>query len=550
MDQALAEKLLKEVYELKAEVKTLREENKKLKEEVAYLKKELAKKERVVPISDKELSALVARAKKVMSPEDYEIIRKSFVMIEQLSLAYNREKGKLSELLQTFFGPKTEKRKAKSSGKKEKKQGTNNGKNGEEKYTGAKRVHLRHQRLKSGDMCPECPGKIYLQKDPGIIIRITGDTPLNATVYEVEKLRCNLCGKLFTAEVPEEVGPEKYDAKAGSLIALMRYGLGVPFYRLDALQTMLGVPLPSSTQWDIVECVADKIYLIYEELIKQAAYGEIFYNDDTTVRILSLMAENSSEDVKRKGMFTTGIISKLHDIKIALFFSGREHAGENLAKVLIHRPDSRGAPIQMCDALQRNIPAGFNLINAYCLSHARRNFIKAEDQSPEESASVINKIGEIYKHDKTAKTENMTPEERLRYHQQHSKPIIEELYTWISQQYDKEKEPNSSLGKAMKYMLKHEEKLTTFLRVAGTPLDNNECERALKKAILHRKNSLFYKNEHGADIGDIFISLFQTCQLNGINPFEYLVALQENSKKAKATPEKWLPWNYELNLQT
>src|SRR5262245_56961193 len=104
--------------------------------------------------------------------------------------------------------------------------------------------------------------------------------------------------------------------------------------------------------------------------------------------------------------------------------------------------------------------------------------------------------------------------------------------------------PNSALGGAIGYMLKHWEKLTLFLRQAGAPLDNNLCERALKKAILHRKNALFYKTENGARVGDLFMSLIYTCQLNQANPFDYLTQLQRHTDQLVAGPQFWMPWNY------
>src|SRR5713226_7524392 len=93
-------------------------------------------------------------------------------------------------------------------------------------------------------------------------------------------------------------------------------------------------------------------------------------------------------------------------------------------------------------------------------------------------------------------------------------------------------------------MLKHWEKLTLFLRKAGAPLDNNLVERALKKAILHRKNSLFYKTRKGAQMGDLFMSLIHTCELNGVNPFDYLTELQRRAVESKRNPSEWMPWKY------
>ena len=96
-------------------------------------------------------------------------------------------------------------------------------------------------------------------------------------------------------------------------------------------------------------------------------------------------------------------------------------------------------------------------------------------------------------------------------------------------------------------MLRHWPELTLFLREPGAPLDNNICERALKKAILNRKNAMFYKTLRGAEVGDLFMSLIHTCELNNVNPFEYLVALKENVSH-KETAANWMPWNYKTAL--
>ena len=110
-------------------------------------------------------------------------------------------------------------------------------------------------------------------------------------------------------------------------------------------------------------------------------------------------------------------------------------------------------------------------------------------------------------------------------------------------------EPNSSLGEAIAYMLKHWEALTLFLRHPGAPLDNNVCERALKKAILHRKNAYFYKTPNGARVGDLFMSLIHTCELNRVNPFDYLTELQKHANELSSNPDRWMPWNYRNTLQ-
>ena len=124
------------------------------------------------------------------------------------------------------------------------------------------------------------------------------------------------------------------------------------------------------------------------------------------------------------------------------------------------------------------------------------------------------------------------------------KPCLEALTQ------EKKVEPNSSLGDAIGYMLKHWDKLTLFLRVAGAPLDNNIVERALKRSIMHRKNSLFYRSEAGARVGDIFMTLIYSAELGGADPFDYLVCLLRHAAKAAESPGDWMPWNYRSTVDS
>lgn len=425
------------------------------------------------------------------------------------------------------------------------------GRNGAAAYTGADRVSVPHETLKHGDPCPECPkGKVYVQEDPGVIVRIRGAAPLMATVYELEKLRCNLCGAFFTARAPEEAGKSKYDETSRAMIALLKYGAGVPFNRLEKLQASLGIPMPSSTQWDQVEKGANAIYPAFEELVRQAAQGETVYNDDTVNRILTLMEENKTKaEGERTGIFTTGIISTLGERIIAIFHTGRRHAGENLDALLEKRDADRGVPTQMADAASRNVPKSSDTLLASCLTHGRRHFVDIADAFPEECRHVIEIIGKVYKNDAITKAGNMTPEERLTYHQLNSGPLMSGLESWMSERFDKKlTEPNSSLGKAIKYLQNHWDELTLFLRVPGAPLDSNIVERALKIVILHRKNALFYRTLFGAYIGDMYLSIIYTCSLMKANPFDYLVALQRHSSAVFREPSRWMPWNFKETL--
>ena len=248
-------------------------------------------------------------------------------------------------------------------------------------------------------------------------------------------------------------------------------------------------------------------------------------------------------------MFTSGIVSILDNRRIALFFTGHRHAGENLTAVLQQRASTLGRPIQMCDALSRNVPKAFQTILANCLTHGRRQFVEVASNFPDECLYVLQILKEIYKNDAVAKDQQMSPDQRLTFHQARSQPKMDELEAWLTAQIDERKvEPNSGLGQAIAYMRKHWDQLTLFLRQPGAPLDNNVCEQALKKAILHRKNAYFYKTENGAHVGDLFMSLIHTCELNGVNPFDYLSELNKHPDELATTPADWMPWTYRDTL--
>jgi transposase len=440
------------------------------------------------------------------------------------------------------------------------------GRNGADAYAGAERVLVTHDSLEPGDACPQCQrGTVYETGRPGVLVRLVGSSPIQAKVYELQKLRCNLCGVVFAAQPPEGVGVEKYDATTGSMIALLKYGSGMPFNRLEGLQRNLGVPLPASTQWEIVHAKARRIEPAFEELVRQAADGEVVFNDDTTIKILEMMgdrgrAEGSAEAVaeesvdcstkkERSGMFTSGIISTREGHKIALFLSGHQHAGENLKDVLVRRTAELPAPIQMCDALTRNLPGELKTIVAHCLAHGRRRFVEVADRFPEECRYVLESLAVIYRNDAIAREQKLSPSARRHFHQAQSGPTMEALHAWLGRQFEERRvEPNSSLGTAISYMLKHWDRLTLFLRVPGAPLDNNICERALKRVILHRKNALFYKTRRGAHVGDLFMSLIHTCQLCKASPFDYLTELERHAEELSVAADRWLPWNYRETL--
>jgi len=498
-----------------------------------------------------------------LKANDYELLGVVLKSWLWLSGVVRDNRISIQELKKLIFGARTEKTRkllksstqegtgGKNDDSKDKPQG--HGRNGSDAYTGAQRVCLKCDEVRPGQRCPKCgKGKLYAYK-PSEIVCIQGQAPVQATIYERERLRCNLCGAWFSAPTPPEAAGPKYDPSSASMMGLLHYGCGFPFNRLEALQENLGIPLPSSTQWDVLNNLGHEIYPVFGEINRQAAKGELFHNDDTKGRVLALekLIADELEACRaqgkdcRTGVFTTGIVSEVEGRHVALFFTGRKHAGENLSALLDKRPKDLPVPIQMCDALSRNAPPGFKRLLANCLCHGRREFVKIIEDFPDECRHVLETLREVYKNDAFTRRQGMSKDERLAFHQQNSEPIMNTFFDWLNAQIDEKKvEPNSRLGGAIAYMLKHWKKLTLFLRVPGAPLDNNICERALKTPIRHRNNSLFFKTERGALVGDMFMSLIHTCRLNGVNAFEYLSAIAQHAPHVAATPKQWLPWNY------
>jgi hypothetical protein len=467
-----------------------------------------------------------------------------------------------------------------------------------------------HESLAPGDRCPCCEASNVAEVAPRMHVRFTGYAPVTPHVTALGALRCNTCGTVFVATDPEGDEVEKYDAGARAVLAILAYGAGMPAYRLAGLQAALGHPLPASTQWDVVNGSADIVVPVVDELRRQAAQAGLLHNDDTTAKILGpvprrrppqpggapraeptpppaeqattgdppgevgSMAESPAAPAApevpgtpnrtpkdppkppgdqaqrpkgRTGTFTSGIVSVLGDHKIALYATGWKHCGERANDLLELRDPALPPPIQMCDALTRNVPKAFGTILGNCLAHGRRGFVDVAGRFPAQVEHVLDEIALVYKYDEEARERRMSPEERLTWHQARSEPVMKRLAEWMRTEVAQKRiEPNSGLGQAIAYMEKHWAELTLFLRVAGAPLDNNIVERALKKAVLRRKASLFFRTPRGAYVADVFTSLIHTCELNGVVPFQYLRTLFEHPEEVAAHPADWLPWNYTL----
>jgi transposase len=544
-----------------------------------------------------ELQAIVERAKPALSAEDHATLTAAVDTLAFLTQELEAKGATIDRLRRMLFGASTEKTSnifsdatghagdeaagasapqagTATTGEAEGSTGApagqvpdqpkprGHGRNGAKAYVGADKIPVPHDKLHPGDLCPACQkGKLYRLPQPAVLLRIRAMAPLCASCYELERLRCNTCGEVFTAETPDGVGPDKYDETAAAMIGLLRYGSGLPFNRIARLERGFGIPLPPPTQWGIVEHAARLMGPAFQELIRQAAQAKVVHNDDTKMKVLELMAgarrdaDEADDDERdkpageRTGIFTSGILADAGGHQIALFFTGHQHAGENLADVLARRAAELPPPIQMCDAIAANTAGELRTIVANCITHARRNFVDVAANFPDECRHVLDQLRLVYQNDAVTRAQKMSDDERLAFHLEQSKSVMDDLKAWMQALLAEHKvEPNSGLGDAINYMIKHWPKLTLFLQQPGAPLDNSICERAIKKAICHRKNSLFYKTLNGAHVGDMFMSFIHTTELGDGDPFDYLVALLHHHDLVAARPADWMPWNYRETL--
>ena len=437
----------------------------------------------------------------------------------------------------------------KSELKPKKKKG--HGRNSANAYEGADIVDLKHETLNPGDPCPDdyCDGLLYEQSEPGVILRITGSPMAQATRFNLQKLRCAICETIYTAKLPEKFGDKKYDNSFITMLMLNKYFMSVPFYRQENLQKYLGVPLPSSTQYELIDSNRDVFEKLYDAFCFDAAQGLGFSIDDTPAKILEQISKSKKGDEKRS-CYTTGIVSVHEDGHITyVYVTDKNPAGKSVVPFFELREEGLELPYIMSDALSANIPKNICkdlYILCFCLIHARRQFYELPNGYDDLADTVIELIGKIYDNEKNAKL--LDPEERLKYRQENSQPIMNQLKDFLDSQ-EFEFEPNGVAGKAVNYILKRWTELTQFLRYKNVPLDTNIVERALKLIIQQRKSSMFYKTLKGAQLASFIQTMIYSAAQNDINPYEYVLNILNYKKEVMLAPKQWLPWNYHKAIE-
>lgn len=421
------------------------------------------------------------------------------------------------------------------------------GRRGVDDYPGAKTVACQHEQYTAGDICPQCRQGQLQQERPKVRIQIDGNPPLTGTRYELEKLVCKLCTFSTTAQGPVDL-KKKYTEKAKAVLAYLHYGLGLPYYRLAKMQDMLGVPIAVSTQSELMASMMGPVHAMVNHLITYAAQCDRLFQDDTGVKIQSLIKENKEGNPARKGMFTSGFIAE-GEHTVVLYFSGRAHAGENFDAIMAHRDADKGRVIRMADALSANSKHSADALEVKCNAHAFRRFRSLLSTYPEAAHFVLDIYSKVYDNEAVCKAQKMDDQARLDYHQEHTQSLMDDLEHWFSAVLSgTEVEPNSVLATECQYLSNHWQGLTQFLRIPGAPLDNNALEAILKYMIIYRKNSQTFKTAYSAEYGSRFVSIMVTCMVNSIDAIDYLTQLQIHEPALWHNPGAWTPWQYQQTL--
>jgi rubredoxin len=507
---------------------------------------------REIKVTVEEIEALILRLEqKSLVDADYPLLIELIKNFTTIQNQFKNSTSTVAKLQKLLFGPKTEcsqlpsDLKATDTGEPAK----GHGKKPIDQWVDEPAqicVHP-HDQLHEGQLCPKCnKGKLY-PFTPSVRVKIVANRPLDVERHEVERLRCSACGWLYTA-TPNADFQKAPDAspEAMAMSALLRYQSGFPIYRMRSFLAAQGVFLTWTKIWSLIEGVFDVAVKIFEILWELSANCTLAQNDDTPMKVIDLMRANKTKTKKeRKAIQTTGLVMHLPTgQKIMLFKTGHKNAGENLEDILSHRTDP-DPPMQMADALAANGAGNEKTNRGGCLDHFRRDFYDLYSEWTQQCELILGHLRAVYKIDARSKKLKLSPQKRLQLHQLESTPHMSAIYEWMSEQFPKRQvEPNSNLGNAIKYGLNHWPKLTAFLRLPGMPISNIDVERLLKKAVIHRKNSLFYKNPKGALVGDVLMSVIQTATAAQQNVFKYLTALVTHQQDVKDQPEKWLPWLY------
>ena len=439
------------------------------------------------------------------------------------------------------------------------------GRNGASAFTKAKHFFYALAAGVIGAACEVCGfGKMYRYREK-VIICIIGQPLFGAEAHHFEQARCRNCGHIVRADGPasihEGLGSEyvRYDWSACAMLMVMHYFGGAPFKRLESLHQGWGVPMPDANQWEVVNAGDDLLLPLYRALEQHAIQQATnFRIDDTGSMVISLRKQieteiaalqqlgESTKDV-RTGINATGVYWETPDGPTLLFYTGRHHAGEIVDRLLRHRLLSRPKLVKCTDGASKNFDhkQGEKLVEASCNAHALLKFRDIRDKYPAEYAEAGRVYKQVFDNDDKAKALGLRPVDRMLYHRQHSKPLMQQLKAMCQDKLkSKLVEPNSPLWEPLTFVVNQWDRLSRFCEVPGVPLDTNLVEQALIIPVRYLAGSFNYQSEDGAAVGDHVMSLIATARANDVEPVAYLTECLRCHEDLAKRPQYYLPWVY------
>lgn len=415
-----------------------------------------------------------------------------------------------------------------------------------------------HCDLTEGASCPRtgCRGRVYLFLRDGKIrevLTFNFSAPFRPTVHRMRDLRCNSCFRVYKATFPDELvkngaPKERYLYPAQAALVLLHFGMGLPFYRLDQFQFLTGERFPESTQFDILEKVANVFRNFILAATKAAADGFLFQGDDVGNRVLELVPElrerrSDGQLTYREGIHTSLLISMtMEGNLIPILKTGINHFGELLDLIFALRSPGLSAPNLVCDGSKVNQTFVAQPIMGGCLQHARDYFIKAGKNFPEEAGVLIVLIKDIFKIDR--QTHDMGAQDRLNHLQEFAKPILEKIKVMVDDHLKSRLVlPKSEFGQAIGYFHSQYERLLIPFTHPGVPIHNNLSEWCTYPMVRYLMNSKFYMSKAGAAIGDTLMMVLLISYLANRNPYQFILHGLRHQSEIKKNPEAFFPWN-------
>jgi transposase len=443
------------------------------------------------------------------------------------------------------------------------------GRNGASAYTTAQ--HFFHTLALGviGALCEACRlGKMFRYREK-IVIRIIGQPLFGAELHHYEQARCRGCGHLVRAAGPahvhEGVGSDyvRHDWSACAMLMVMHYFGGAPFKRLESLHQGWGIPMPDANQWDVVNQGDDLLLPLYKALERHAIQKATnFRIDDTGSMVIALQKQIAAEmaalrllgestQVVRTGINATGLYWETPNGPVVLFYTGRHHAGEIVDQLLRQRLLSSPKLVKCTDGASKNFDHehGDKLVESTCNAHAFLKFRDIRDKYPAEYAEAGGVYKQVFDHDDQAKALGLTAVDRMLYHRQHSRPLMEELKKKCEEKINSKRvEPNSPLWEPLTFVVNQWDRLIRFCEVPDVPLDTNLVEQALIIPVRYLGGSFNYQTEDGAVVGDHVMSLIATARANDVEPVAYLTQCLRCHEDLAQRPDHYLPWVYRERL--